>query len=81
MNGDQSRPTEFGTANRQDGIFEVHVTEFEVQRFADAQAGDAEQADEAMEYPTQGRSGVDGQATGSSNAASSKRCTSASVYR
>ena len=47
MNWDQARSAELGTANRQDGVFEAHVTRLEVQRFADAQAGNAEQTDEA----------------------------------
>src|ERR1700738_639353 len=51
MNWDYARSAELGTANRQDGVFEVHVTKLEVQRFADTQASNAKQADEAMEHP------------------------------
>ncbi len=71
MNGDQSRPTELGAANRQDGIFEVPSPS---SRFSASLMRRPLTLSKPMrQWNTQGRSSVDGQAKGSSNTASSKR--------
>jgi hypothetical protein len=42
---------ELGTAYRQDRLFKIHVGELEVQRFRQAHARHAEQAEQAVEDP------------------------------
>ena len=51
MDRHEPPPAELGAADRQNGLFKVHVAKLEVQRFGQAQARDAEQAEQAVEHP------------------------------